>query len=381
MDHVKILKQAWHNVWSYRALWIFGVIVALTTFSWGTMLLLDDDDNNETWHREININKQPGEDFFHAFGRAWREEMEEVRAEVNQANQELEEFFAEELNIQIESDILAYLIALVAMMLTFYTIAKVAGYVSEAALIRMVHNTAKTGVQHSVRQGLRMGFSRTAWRLFLINLLVNTTAVLTVILLMALPLLPLLLWTTGATAAGVLGTIMTVVMFFPVLALIIVAGATVSMLKQFFRRSCAVEGLGVIASIRRGYALARGHLKDVTPMWIVTIVVSIAWPFLMVPIAILFLGVGVVLGGAGALLAGGLASLTFDGATPWILAGAVGIPVFLLTLAAPLVFLGGLREVFLSSTWTLTYRELRAVEGMERTPKPEALGLEAATAA
>jgi hypothetical protein len=41
-------------------------------------------------------------------------------------------------------------------------------------------------------------------------------------------------------------------------------------------------------------------------------------------------------------------------------AAVVGIPVFILVMAAPLSFLGGLFEVFLSSTWTLTYRELRA---------------------
>lgn len=61
-----------------------------------------------------------------------------------------------------------------------------------------------------------------------------------------------------------------------------------------------------------------------------------------------------------AILAGGLTGLAFEGPTPWIVAGVVGIPIFILVLAAPLTFLGGLLEVFLSSTWTLTYRELRA---------------------
>jgi len=33
--------------------------------------------------------------------------------------------------------------------------------------------------------------------------------------------------------------------------------------------------------------------------------------------------------------------------------------IAVLVLAAPLLFFDGLREVYLSSTWTLTYRELR----------------------
>ena len=31
MDYTKILKRALHTVWNYRALWIFGIILALTT--------------------------------------------------------------------------------------------------------------------------------------------------------------------------------------------------------------------------------------------------------------------------------------------------------------------------------------------------------------
>jgi hypothetical protein len=60
------------------------------------------------------------------------------------------------------------------------------------------------------------------------------------------------------------------------------------------------------------------------------------------------------------LLAGGLTGLAFEGAAPWIVGGMVGIPIFILVMVAPLSFLGGLFKVFLSSTWTLTYRELQA---------------------
>ena len=31
MDPIKILKRAWKILWSYKALWIFGIILALTT--------------------------------------------------------------------------------------------------------------------------------------------------------------------------------------------------------------------------------------------------------------------------------------------------------------------------------------------------------------
>ena len=35
MDHFKVLKQALETTWRYRALWVFGILVALTTTSRG----------------------------------------------------------------------------------------------------------------------------------------------------------------------------------------------------------------------------------------------------------------------------------------------------------------------------------------------------------
>mgnify|MGYP000659292038 CR=1 FL=1 len=36
MDYVKILKRAWETTWRYRALWVFGIILAITTASGGS---------------------------------------------------------------------------------------------------------------------------------------------------------------------------------------------------------------------------------------------------------------------------------------------------------------------------------------------------------
>jgi hypothetical protein len=33
MNHKEILKRAWHILWNYKALWVFGFILAVTTIS------------------------------------------------------------------------------------------------------------------------------------------------------------------------------------------------------------------------------------------------------------------------------------------------------------------------------------------------------------
>jgi hypothetical protein len=62
------------------------------------------------------------------------------------------------------------------------------------------------------------------------------------------------------------------------------------------------------------------------------------------------------------LLVGWLASLAAEGAAPWIAGAAIGVPIFLAVIIVPALFLSGLMEVFKSSAWTLTFRELTALE-------------------
>ena len=256
--------------------------------------------------------------------------------------------------------LLAIGIGLACLTVILIIAAAIARYVAETALIRMVDDHEETGQKRSIRQGFRMGWSPAAWRLFLIDLLIGLPVAVVFILLFLLAAAPLLLWATKSTAAGALGTATTIGLGLLVVLAAIVVAAILSVLKPFFRRVCVLQQMGVVASIRQGYAVVRQNLKDVVLMWLITVGLRIGWAIAMIPIVLLLLVVSGALGGLLALLAGGLTRLAFEGAAPWIVAAVVGIPVFMLVMAAPLAFLGGLFEVFLSSTWTLTYRELHA---------------------
>jgi hypothetical protein len=339
MDPIKVLKRAWEITWRYRALWIFGIILALTAGgSWPTAR----GDGSRGFQYNLDRGDIP------------------------------------EIPSQIVSTLIAIGVGLACVIVILIIAAKIARYVAETALIRTVDETEETGQKRSVRQGFRLGWSRTAWRLFLIKLLVSLPVAVAFILLFALALAPLLLWITESTPARVIGTVTTIGLFFMALFLAIVVGAVLSLLIKFFWRACALEELGVIESIRQGFNVVRRHLKDVGIMWLIMVGVSIGWVIAMIaivivllPAIILLIIIGGVLGGLPALLVGGLASLFFEGAVPWILAGVVGIPIFALVVSAPWLFLGGLMEVFKSSVWTLTYRELRALESVEPDQLPE----------
>ena len=147
---------------------------------------------------------------------------------------------------------------------------------------------------------------------------------------------------------------------------------------RFAWRACAIEGLGVTESIGRGYDVIRGRLKDVGLMWLIMLGVNLAYVVLMIPVLLVILIAGGLAGGVILLLVHGIAGLFAGTVVSWIIGAVVAIPVFLIVMTVPMAFVGGLREVFQSTTWTLTYRELTAMEVPEVEPdalpaaKPEA---------
>jgi hypothetical protein len=360
------LKRAWHTVWNYRTLWIFGVILALTTTSWSGAMGYDRSNNQDEYREGTTVVRRPGETFSQALHRTMREEIEATKREIAQADRELDKLFAEVLHVNVKSDLHTVITMLAWIIVIAYIVTKIARYVGETALIRMVDETEQTGKRQGVRQGFRMGWSRSAWRLFLIDVLINVSLVLAAILLFTLAFGHLPLWAKGSGIVIFTGVLFTVGLFFLAVCLVIVASVALSLVKRFAWRACVLGKLGVIASIRQGYAVVRQHLKDAGLVWLITAGVRLGWGIAMVPVVFLLLGAGTVLGGLSEVLVGGVAGLALAGETPVFLALAVGVSIFLLVLVAPLAFLGGLREVFLSSTWTLTYRELRPVEASEK---------------
>jgi hypothetical protein len=266
---------------------------------------------------------------------------------------------------QITGALIAIGMALACFVLVLIVVGTIARYVAETALIRLVDDHEKTGEKRSVGEGFRLGWSRSAWRLFLIDLLISIPLLVAFILLLLLALAPLLLWATGSDAAGAIGTLASIGLIFFFILLAIVVGIVVSVLMRFFHRACVLEELGVIEAIKHGYGVVREHVGDVAVMWLIMLGVGIALALAMIVAVILLIMLAILLAAIPSLVVGGLTSLFFEEALPWILGAAVGVPIFLLVLVVPMLFLGGLIEVFKSSVWTLTYREVRALEKAE----------------
>lgn len=329
MDHFQILKRAFGITRSYRALWVFGVLLALTTARSG-----GSSGGGGGGGGGSNGGQFPPPS-------EWR--IPEVTA-----------VWPEWLT--------AAIIAGGVLILLMVAVGLLIRYVSETALIGMVDRRETSGETLGVRQGFRLGWSRAAFRLFLIDLMLGLGGILLFLLLLLVAATPFLVWLTRSEVMQVLGTATGIGLVLLVILLGIVVSIALSLLIQLVRRVCVLEGRGVMDSLRRGVRLVRQRLGDILVMGILLFAIGLGFTVLMIPVLIVLVLAGVILGGLPALLVGGIASLVTEGAFPWIAGSAVGLPIFLVVVILPSAFLGGLFEVFKSSAWTLTYREVKALE-------------------
>jgi len=356
MEHLNILKRAGRILWQYKVLWIFGILLALTTMSsnGGQNFYQFGSDRNVS--REYNFDSQEkwGDFQTEDWKRLWYEMQRDFQRE-----------FDLEAAAQWLSIIIAIGIALVIVGLLLFILSRIVRYVAEVALIRMVSEYEDTGEKLRFREGWRRGWSRAAWRSFWVNLVIMIPIGLLFIVLLLIGLSPLLLWANGRTLAGVLGTISSIGMSFLFIFFGVIVLAVVRLLMNFFFRACALDNAGVGNSIKQGYAMVRHNLKDVGLMWLITIGLNILWYVVTIPVALLFFGLSVMLGGGFALVIRLISGIFLREAVAWTLGGVVGVPIFFIVFIVPLLLVEGFRLIYISSVWTLSYRELKALASLK----------------
>ncbi len=325
MDHMRILRRALNITLNYRVLWIFGILLALSTPRGGG------NNGGEGGNGGGAAIVPPGFPNFH----------------ISQADAGV---------------FIGLVIALVCFAFLLAIAFAILRYVSETALIRMVDDHEATGEKLSFSRGFRLGWSRGALRIFLINLIFGIGLLIVFVLLLVITLAPLLLWLTRNNVFGIIGTVATVGFLILFILVAIFVAVVYSVLKQFMWRAAVLEDLGVFAAIERGARLMWQRIGDVAIMALILFGLGLLLAIVIIPVVILLLMVGLFIGGLPALMAGGITSLFAQGALPWIVGLIIGLPIFFLVLVIPLLFIGGLAQVYTSTTWTLTYREALALE-------------------
>jgi len=342
MDHLKILKRALDITWKKRALWLFGILFALA--SGGTVSggfrgysFSGQDVRPEKWLPPAGI----------PFGEFLRQNVP---------------------GLGIPGATVGEVILFLGIVLLVWGIVSAfIRYLARNALIRMVAQVEETQGSITVGEGFRLAWSRPAWKMFLIDLELGIPFFLASLILLALAASPLLLLLLETVSARVVGIGLTAIFLLVVIALLIAAGIFITVLAELAYRETALSGKGARDAVRGAFEMLRGNMGDVAIIWLLVLAIGIGWGLVMIPVFIVLLLLAGLIGGIPAYL---IHQITQN--LPLTL--LVGIPLGGVVLFVPLLFLGGLYHTFISSVWTLAYRELLLREvGLlaEEPPAPE----------
>jgi hypothetical protein len=345
MNHIQILKRSWNILWSYKTLWVFGILLALTTAEGFTS------PNNGS---RVTVSPDTQQ---------WQpipaEELRGLPEDIRAAVEELDRELTNGIPSEVVNTIIGVAIALVCLVLVIMLVSAVVHYVSQTALIRMVDRYEATGEKVNWRAGFRLGWSRSAWRMFLIDLLIFLAVFVVVVLLFAVAAVPVLLSILLGGLAVIAGIVMTIGMGMLAIFAVILVGALLAMAREVIYRECVLRGRGVVDSIGSGVRTLRANIKNVFLLWLLLLAIQIIYFVAAIPVVIILLALGLVVGGVvGALLY--LALQAGSVLTAILVAAAVGLLLLAVVIGLPMLFLRGLRETYLSTAWTLGYREIPA---------------------
>jgi hypothetical protein len=352
----KILKRSWYILWNYRILWIFGILLALTTGGGG-----GNGGGSNSRTSQNTTNGFPGV----------------LPENAPQWVRELSQWFVQNVEpvfTHPEQHISTFVtigVVLFLIILVFSVLASLVRYPTETAVIRMVDEFENSGSKVGFRQGWKLGWTRRAFRLWLIDLILSIPVLVFILLMAGAGLIVYASVSSTFQVTNGFGVVAAIGLAFLSLFLIIVFGVFLSLLRNFFARAAALEDLGVRASLRHGWALFKRNWKSAGLMWLVMIGIGIGFGilgivvfFLLIPLYLILLVPAGLVAALPALIAFGITSIFASGPLAWIIALLVAIPFFFITLFAPLILVNGWYKIYTSNVWTLTYREIKALESL-----------------
>lgn len=321
MKHTDIIKQAWFIVWRYRALWVFGFLLALCGGGGGGG----------------GGNFGSGGNFSGPTGGSDGGDFGDIPS-------------IPEIDPQL---IMAGVVGLVCLVILLAVIGVVVRAVTRTALIRMVHQV-NLNQTITVAEGWRLGWSAAAWRLFLVGLVIGIPVAIISIVLLALGLSPLLLLITEEPALMIIGIMITVFAVIFIILVLFAVGVVIGPLTELAWRRTVLEELGVIESVTSTFNLVKRRFKDVFIMWLLMLAIGLGWA--IVALIIVFISFLI------ALLVGGLpALLVYFISGSQIGAAIAGVPLALLVIILVNSFSSGIYLAFHSAVWTLAYLDLRLI--------------------
>jgi hypothetical protein len=309
------LRRAWHITWQDKALWLFGFLVSLGMVS-------------------TPLGVSAGQ---------WDRVVQELPPEVQTPI----------LDFLDGPDFTATVIAFVLLGFAVSVGLSLASALGRAALVNQIRAAEEHGTV--VLKGGWLAGKRYFWRVFLIRLLLGlpmgVVIVVGVLPSLVARIMTLLQEQPEAVFLGDLSTrLLELACLAPASCLAVLFSIPTRVMQRLAVRACVLEALDVRGSLARAWELLREQLGRLALVWLVLVLIGagllivVGLPLLLVWLALLLIA--------------------------WLITFALPLLSVALTLGVGLlawlvaVAILGVAEMFASTAWTLTYRELT---GMGRT--------------
>jgi hypothetical protein len=319
MEHLKILTRAWDLTWRNRALWLFGFLFVLTGGAGG-----GSGSNNAQWSGN-------GGDWENA---PW--------GHIAPPN--------------FDTPAILIIIAIALIVILFLSIlAAIVRYVAETAMIAGADEIERqVETPFTVRRGFQLGRTQAAWHMFLADLIIHLPiiAITGLLLILGIGIAAVTIGNKGGQAPFI-GVASVLLLLCPTILIIIIVALVISLIRPYIQRQVVLGQHTPMDAIRRGIRLVRTALLDTGLLWLLLAGLSIAWAVVMIPVVLVLLVVAGVVG----LLPAGVIYLTSQNP---LIAGLVGLPLFLLVFVPLFCLIQGIFEVYKANVWTLAYREVTA---------------------
>jgi len=300
LDYGSTLSRAWQITWRHKVLWIFGILAGCSQGGGSSS-------GGNGGSTDFRVNDQGGVDL--------PPQLEQFR------NMDFQQYLPWIIGIGC---------AVLLLALIFYVL----GLIGEGGLIHGAATVDSTG-SVTFGEAWAVGVQKIV-PLFLLRLLIAVPIILLVVIVTVMV----------AATAGLL-----LICLLPLLCLLIPAGIVVSIWQYFAQYYIVLEGVGVVDSLRKSWAFLRQNWSQVLVLGLITIVgaffigLLLALPMILAVLPTLAL----LIGSAAQNVQPDLGTFL-----PAIICGALYFPVLLI--------LQGVLNTWLTSAWTLAFRQLTGAQ-------------------
>ncbi len=335
MEYGKIIKRSFTITWGYRALWWFGILLAMV----GGRSCVNS--NNSFNYNGPSGNSLPsGDDTLSDFP----------------GIPDIPDFSWE----WIIPIVLAGTLLIVVMFVIFWIIR----YVSETSLIKMVTLKEESGVTLSFREGLTLGWCPEARRLFWIDFQINLIGMGVMLLLLGIASLPLLLWFVDSSY-GAIGTVLAVILFIPVIVTAMIVGLFVSGLTMISQRTAIFETGTAWGAIQHGWSICKNNFNAFAAVVGIQLGISFILAIVMFVAGLIIMLLGLIVGGVIGAAVGAMFYFGISETAGWTAGGIVGGIIAIFAILIPIFWIRGLIETYFSTYWTLIYRDIKELPSFD----------------